>query len=561
MNKDKIYHLSHIDGDGYGCNLVLDVMSKYEVKIEGINTNNISSYNANYDYIEKELDMIIEEIEKDDLETNKLLLITDLNLKNKNYIEKILPILEKNNCKIFLIDHHVTSKEISDNYDWYNVFTDNCATKEFFNLIIEQNKSLNLKKNKEIKELELTVNNIDHYDLYKKHLSNKWLKGSYIQDLTFKIMNMFNYTNTLNKIRKIETYNNEEQINIKQQFIKENQLNIKYTTYIIKEVSNLLNKDISIVDIETIYLSEIYNKILEEYKKETNYPKKEKEISTILKKDFLTIEEKIIKVNNILFDLDNKSIKNINSKLTENDKNLEKILKDLIFKLNMIIPLEALPQLNNKIKTYIERKVEVLFEENSIDEINTFFEKTLRKFIIKEIKEEDLLNENIIKNISNPNIPNYLLVCILHGKEGIENSIHKEFNNSELNTKVKMFLNMNGTFFQHSSYSYNSITLDSVLVNLNTKTAKMSARSCNLKAGPLMKKIDGGGGHNDAGGSNLIFSDFLTEKEIYIRDNKNNHTEEEFIENEKIIEKKILEKVLDILEDKKDLRKNISLKI
>lgn len=82
----------------------------------------------------------------------KLLLITDLNLTNEEYIQKILPQLKNLNADIKVIDHHALEDEtLLERYEWYNLDTSNSATKFFFDILLEENKiliNINLKNNK-----------------------------------------------------------------------------------------------------------------------------------------------------------------------------------------------------------------------------------------------------------------------------------------------------------------------------------------------------------------------------------------------------------------------------
>ena len=78
----KLYHLSHTDLDGYGCQLVLSNYKKYFKKIE--------SFNANYG---AEISVKLKEILKDIKSRNSkniMILITDLNLNvdEATFLEK-----------------------------------------------------------------------------------------------------------------------------------------------------------------------------------------------------------------------------------------------------------------------------------------------------------------------------------------------------------------------------------------------------------------------------------------------------------------------------------------
>ena len=116
-----IYHLSHIDLDGYGCQYLTSKCFK-----------NISCYNANYGpEVMARFKEIISKIEQDNfLNNNKLeplILITDLNLTTKeaNYIEQEVMRL---GAKIQLLDHHATGSNAAEKFAWYKLDTTKCAT-------------------------------------------------------------------------------------------------------------------------------------------------------------------------------------------------------------------------------------------------------------------------------------------------------------------------------------------------------------------------------------------------------------------------------------------------
>ena len=121
MHKDfnYIFHLSHIDLDGYGCQyLTSQVFDKIEY------------YNANYGAeVNARLEQIFSDIQKKkESETIKpLILITDLNLTTKeaNALEKEAL---KIGAKLILLDHHGTGANASEKFGWYYLDTSRCAT-------------------------------------------------------------------------------------------------------------------------------------------------------------------------------------------------------------------------------------------------------------------------------------------------------------------------------------------------------------------------------------------------------------------------------------------------
>jgi|LGVE01.1.fsa_nt_gb oligoribonuclease NrnB/cAMP/cGMP phosphodiesterase (DHH superfamily) len=117
----RVYHLSHIDLDGYGCQYLTTRCF-----------DTIECYNANYGpEVKARLEEIIKKIEQDKFlhgEENKfLILITDLNLTTKegNWIEKEATRI---GAKLQLLDHHGTGAQAAERFAWYKLDTTRCAT-------------------------------------------------------------------------------------------------------------------------------------------------------------------------------------------------------------------------------------------------------------------------------------------------------------------------------------------------------------------------------------------------------------------------------------------------
>ncbi len=117
----QLYHLSHIDLDGYGCQYLTQnvFLSPY-------------GYNANYGpEVTARLEEIIDQIKRDQY-TNKpiheyLILITDLNLtiKEAAWIEKEALSV---GAKLQLLDHHGTGQKAAERFAWYTLDTHRSAT-------------------------------------------------------------------------------------------------------------------------------------------------------------------------------------------------------------------------------------------------------------------------------------------------------------------------------------------------------------------------------------------------------------------------------------------------
>jgi oligoribonuclease NrnB/cAMP/cGMP phosphodiesterase (DHH superfamily) len=119
--KQHIYHLSHIDLDGYGCQYLSQQCF-----------DTIDCYNANYGpEVPARLGEIVKKIEQDKFlhgdEIEALILITDLNLTTKEgtWIEKEAVRI---GAKLQLLDHHATGKTAAERFAWYKLDTTRCAT-------------------------------------------------------------------------------------------------------------------------------------------------------------------------------------------------------------------------------------------------------------------------------------------------------------------------------------------------------------------------------------------------------------------------------------------------
>ncbi len=120
-----IYHLSHIDLDGYGCqyltNKCFNEQHNYKLK----------SYNANYGLeVKARLEEIITAIKREKFlgnEDENIILVTDLNLtpKEAKWLEEETMSI---GAKIQLLDHHGSGTKTAEQYIWYMLDTNRCAT-------------------------------------------------------------------------------------------------------------------------------------------------------------------------------------------------------------------------------------------------------------------------------------------------------------------------------------------------------------------------------------------------------------------------------------------------
>ncbi len=117
-----IYHLSHIDLDGYSCQLIMR-HTPYT----------IYSYNANYGAeVMERLEEILDAIKKGK-NTPATILITDLNLypDEAKWLDSNVKKLNESGYQlgITLLDHHGSGEKTSQQYSWYFLDTKRSATK------------------------------------------------------------------------------------------------------------------------------------------------------------------------------------------------------------------------------------------------------------------------------------------------------------------------------------------------------------------------------------------------------------------------------------------------
>jgi len=118
----KLYHISHTDLDGYGCQLTTQKVFQ-----------NTVYYNANYGIeVKMFLKDALEKISLEDKNEEIFLLITDLNLTpdESKGLDKDINNLNDDGFKIKLqlLDHHGTGQKSADKYEWYFLDTTRSAT-------------------------------------------------------------------------------------------------------------------------------------------------------------------------------------------------------------------------------------------------------------------------------------------------------------------------------------------------------------------------------------------------------------------------------------------------
>jgi hypothetical protein len=169
----KLYHLSHTDLDGYGCQLLSSIAFK-----------DISFYNSNYgNEIDAKLSQIIEDVKNSSSKDN-FILVTDLNL-NTNQSNFISQKADELGAKLQLLDHHITGEEQSNIFDWYYLDVNRCATLITFDFLKEE---FEFKFDNETESLVKHINAVD-----------LWLKDTDEFEFAKVLMRLINETKEINK--------------------------------------------------------------------------------------------------------------------------------------------------------------------------------------------------------------------------------------------------------------------------------------------------------------------------------------------------------------------------
>lgn len=164
-----LYHISHIDLDGYGCHYVT---SKVFTDIKFINAN----YNKS---IEDTLVNLFSELSLLEDPSIHEILITDINISESQAL-MVDTFSNFFKVKVTLLDHHGTGKPSGDKYHWYHLVEDVCATNltyQYFYPILENKLDVF-----ELKNLDYLVDSIDSYDMWRED-SPLFSKGKLLNSL------------------------------------------------------------------------------------------------------------------------------------------------------------------------------------------------------------------------------------------------------------------------------------------------------------------------------------------------------------------------------------------
>jgi uncharacterized protein len=178
----KLFHISHTDLDGYGCQLVTKEYFK-----EGF------FYNANYGVevklsIKKVLEQILE-YKEDEI----FILISDLNLtfQESKDLDKDVNNLIKDGFKIKLqvLDHHISGKKSSEAFHWYYLDDKRCATKIVYDYIFEEYEGFDNSTNDWLKPL---VDAINAVDIWLEHEVKNFEFGKVLMSMISKVREINN---------------------------------------------------------------------------------------------------------------------------------------------------------------------------------------------------------------------------------------------------------------------------------------------------------------------------------------------------------------------------------
>lgn len=167
-----LFHLSHTDLDGYGCQLVTNEIF-----------NKKHFYNANYGIeVKLALKKVITDIRE--YKNEKLFfLISDLNLtlQESDDLDKEIKELKALGYEVSLqvLDHHITGKNSALKYDWYFLDDKRCATKIVYDFMIENFDA-------KIKHLESLVACINAVDIWLENEHKNFEFGKVLMSMIVK---------------------------------------------------------------------------------------------------------------------------------------------------------------------------------------------------------------------------------------------------------------------------------------------------------------------------------------------------------------------------------------
>lgn len=178
----KLFHISHTDLDGYGCQLITNEYFKEAY-----------FYNANYGLevklsIKKVLEQVLE-YKEDEI----LILISDLNLtfQEAKDLDNDIAKLTKDGYKIKLqlLDHHISGKKSAESFPWYYLDDKRCATKIVYDYMFEEYDGFDTDTKNWLNPL---VNAINAVDIWLEHEIKNFEFGKVLMSMITKVREINN---------------------------------------------------------------------------------------------------------------------------------------------------------------------------------------------------------------------------------------------------------------------------------------------------------------------------------------------------------------------------------
>ena len=248
----KLFHISHTDLDGYGCQLITNEYFK-----------NSFFYNANYGLeVKLSIKKALEQIAQFK-EDNILLLITDLNLtfqESKDLDSDINKLIQEGyKIKLQLLDHHISGKKSAEVFSWYFLDDKRCATKIVYDYMVLEFDAFSQDTKSWLNPL---VNTINAVDIWLENEIKNFEFGKVLMSMITKVKEI---NNTLfpDLTRTFKFYLLKEA----SKFIDEKDAHIKLDNeihFIKKEFLKLNEKDDTLDNLSATYLVKTLEDVKEE---------------------------------------------------------------------------------------------------------------------------------------------------------------------------------------------------------------------------------------------------------------------------------------------------------
>ncbi len=248
----KLFHISHTDLDGYGCQLITNEYFKDSF-----------FYNANYG---QEVKLCIDKAIRD-LENFKdeeiLFLISDLNLtpqESKDLDTQINLLLDNGyKIKLQLLDHHISGAKSAKDFCWYFLDSNRSATKIVYDYMNEEFSAFDIDTKS---WLEPLVNSINAVDIWLENETKNFEFGKVLMSMITKVKEINNILFP-DLTRTFKFYLLKEA----SKFIDEKDAHIKLDNeihFIKKEFLKLNEKDDTLDNLSATYLVKTLEDVKEE---------------------------------------------------------------------------------------------------------------------------------------------------------------------------------------------------------------------------------------------------------------------------------------------------------